>query len=118
MNFPLFYKGRDPRTSKGRCEINECQIPVLFDGVSINPGDYIFGDIDGVVIIPKDIVEEVLEQALATVKKEDEVRAGLQAGEKSGTGICCCWRNIGVILEGTHADYSGLWNDQYKNLFY
>ncbi len=31
MNFPLFYKGRDPRTSKGRCEINECQIPVLFD---------------------------------------------------------------------------------------
>lgn len=53
----------------------------MFDGVSINPGDYIFGDIDGVVIIPKDIVEEVLEQALATVKKEDEVRAGLQAGE-------------------------------------
>lgn len=81
MNFPLFYKGRDPRTSKGRCEINECQIPVLFDGVGINPGDYIFGDIDGVVIIPKDIVEEVLDQALATVKKEDEVRAGLQAGE-------------------------------------
>ena len=46
MKFPLFYKGRDVRTSKGRCEINECQIPVILDGVTIRPGDYIFGDID------------------------------------------------------------------------
>ena len=31
MNFPLFYRGRNPKTSKGRCEINECQIPVLME---------------------------------------------------------------------------------------
>lgn len=59
MNFPLFYRGKNPKTSKGRCEINECQIPVIMDGVTINPGDYIFGDCDGVVIILKDLIEEV-----------------------------------------------------------
>ena len=47
MDFPLFYRGRDTRTSKGRCEINECQIPVVMEGVTICPGDYIFGDADG-----------------------------------------------------------------------
>mgnify|MGYP000038923010 CR=1 FL=1 len=44
MQFPLFYRGKDPRTSKGRCEINECQIPVTMDGVTINPGDTITVD--------------------------------------------------------------------------
>lgn len=81
MNFPLFYAGRDPRTSKGRAEINECQIPVILDGVTIRPGDLIFGDIDGVVIIPKEIADEVFEEALATIKKEDQVREGLINGD-------------------------------------
>lgn len=80
MRFPLFYKGKDPRTSKGRCEINECQIPVSLGGVTINPGDYVFGDIDGVVVIPQKIVDEVLEQAFAMVEKENQVRSGLRGG--------------------------------------
>lgn len=80
MNFPLFYRGRNPKTSKGRCEINECQIPVLMEGVTINPGDYIFADVDGVVIIPKDIADEVIQRASETVEKENTVRKGLQEG--------------------------------------
>lgn len=80
MDIALFYKGINPKTSKGRCEINECQIPVVFEDVTINPGDYIFGDIDGIVIIPKDIVDEVCDRALDTIKKEDTVRDNLLAG--------------------------------------
>lgn len=80
MAFPLFYRGRDPRTSKGRCEINECQIPVQLGGVTIRPGDYIFGDLDGVVIIPREILDEVLEKSFQTVEKEDLVRDRLQQG--------------------------------------
>lgn len=80
MDFPLFYAGTDPRTSKGRAEINECQIPVIMDGVTINPGDIIFGDIDGVAVIPKDIADEVIEKSITTMKSEDEVRDGLRAG--------------------------------------
>lgn len=81
MKFPLFYAGRNPKTSKGRAEINECQIPVLMRGVTIYPGDLIFGDIDGVAVIPKEIADEVLEKALETVKKEDKVREGLLNGD-------------------------------------
>lgn len=81
MDLPLFYAGRDPRTSKGRTEINECGIPVIMHGVTINPGDIIFGDIDGVIIIPQGIADEVIEEALATIKKEDCVRDGLLNGD-------------------------------------
>ena len=81
MDFPLFYRGKNPKTSKGRCEINECQIPVVLDGVTINPGNYIFGDCDGVVIIPKDLIEEVLDRAFALIKDEDRVRDGLLSGD-------------------------------------
>jgi len=80
MDFPLFFRGKNPKTSKGRCEINECQIPVMIDGVTINPGDYIFGDIDGVVVIPNDIVDQVLKKALETVSKENVVREKLTSG--------------------------------------
>lgn len=80
MDFPLFYAGRDPKTSKGRTEINECQIPVIMDGVTICPGDIIFGDIDGVAVIPKAIADEVFEKAINTMKSEDKVRQGLING--------------------------------------
>ena len=93
MNFPVFYKGRNPKTSKGRCEINECQIPVIFDGVTINPGDWIFGDIDGVVVIPKNIVDEVIEDALKTIKKEDDVRYRL----RHGSSLQQAYAEIGAI---------------------
>lgn len=81
MDFPLFYRGKNPKTSKGRCEINECQIPVTMDGVTINPGDYIFGDCDGVVIIPKELIDDVLDRAFALIKDEDRVRDGLLSGD-------------------------------------
>ena len=80
MNFPVFFRGKDPKTSKGRCEINECQIPVIMYGVTINPGDIIFGDIDGVAVIPKDIADEVFEISFETIKIEDQVRESLRQG--------------------------------------
>lgn len=80
MNFPLFFRGTDPRTSKGRCEINECQIPVDIEGVTINPGDLIFSDVDGTVIIPKAVASEVLDKAMETIEKENQVRDGLNNG--------------------------------------
>lgn len=93
MNFPLFYRGKNPKTSKGRCEINECQIPVIMDGVTIHPGDYIFGDVDGTVIIPKEIVQEVIDASLKTIEKEDEVRTRLQ----NGSSLQQAYSEIGAI---------------------
>lgn len=93
MDFPLFYRGKNPKTSKGRCEINECQIPVTIDGVTINPGDYIFGDIDGVVIIPRDVVEDVLDSAMKTIEQENEVRDRLI----NGSSLAQAYKDIGAI---------------------
>lgn len=81
MNFPLFYRGKNPKTSKGRCEINECRIPITIDGVTINPGDYIFGDTDGVVVIPREIIDTVLDRAFALIADENLVRTHLLQGD-------------------------------------
>ena len=80
MNFPIFFRERNPRTSKGRCEINECQIPIKMRGVEINPGDFVFADADGVVIIPKAITEKVLDEAYKVVEKENFSRDRLKNG--------------------------------------
>ena len=93
MDFPLFFKGTLPTTSKGRCEINESQIPVIIDGVTINPGDMIFGDIDGVAVIPKEIADEVFEKSLETIEKENMVRDGL----KQGRTLEDVYKEIGAI---------------------
>ncbi len=81
MQFPLFYRGTNPKTSKGRCEINECQIPIEIGGVNIRPGDYIFGDADGIVVIPAEVSEEVFEKSIETIEKENMVRDGLINGQ-------------------------------------
>lgn len=93
MDFPLFYVGSDPRTSKGRTEINEHQIPVVIDGVTINPGDIIFGDIDGVVVVPKNIAREVFEKGIEIIEKEDKVREGLLEGKS----LESVYKEIGAI---------------------
>ena len=46
-----------------------------------SPGDYIFGDIDGVVIIPKDLIDTVLDRALALIEDENRVRSNLLRGD-------------------------------------
>jgi regulator of RNase E activity RraA len=67
-DFPIFYKYRIPNGSLGRCLITHYQIPILIRGVVIRPGDVILGDIDGVVVVPRDIAYEVLLRA-------EEIRA-------------------------------------------
>ena len=93
INFPLFYRGNVPTTSKGRCEVTECQIPIVIDGVMIKPGDYIFADIDGVAIIPSEVKDEVFEKAMEIVQKENHVREDLLKGAK----LADTYAKIGAI---------------------
>ena len=55
--------------------------PIIIREVKINPGDYVFGDIDGVVCIPKEIIDEVINEAEIVKGKEDIVRDELSAGK-------------------------------------
>lgn len=67
-DFPVFYRYRIPNGSLGRCLITHYQTPILIRGVLIKPGDVILGDIDGVVVVPRDLAYEVLLRA-------EEIRA-------------------------------------------
>ena len=80
LGFPVFAKGLTPADSRGRLEVLELEVPIRCGGVLVRPGDYIFGDIDGVCAIPKDALEETLERAMEKVLKERDARKLLEEG--------------------------------------
>lgn len=82
MGFPVFHGGIAPLDSKGRGRIMAVDVPIECAGVRVEPGDLVFGDADGVVVIPKRVEADVLKLAFEKVKGEHSTLAALQAGEK------------------------------------
>jgi len=82
MNFPVFAGGIGPLDSKGRGKVVAIDVPVEVAGARVEPGDLVFGDADGVVVIPRAAEERVLAAALAKVQGENETREALARGEK------------------------------------
>ena len=80
MKFPVFHGGIAPLDSKGRGMVAEIDVPIECAGVSIEPGDLIVGDADGVVVVPRAIEDEALTHAFAKVTGEDRTRDELAAG--------------------------------------
>ena len=80
QGFPVFSKSTSPLDALGHSKIKATEVPIMINGVTIAPGDIIFGDIDGVVCIPRDIAEDVLKKAEDLVATETKVRAELLKG--------------------------------------
>ena len=80
MKFPTFATGRKPVDSAGRSIVIDHGCPTCCGDVLVNPGDIIFGDIDGVVVIPKELEKKVIPLALEKVKKENLTRNELLKG--------------------------------------
>jgi 4-hydroxy-4-methyl-2-oxoglutarate aldolase len=83
--FPVFARYRTPVQSIGRWRVTANQIPVYMRGattefVVVNPGDFLLGDEDGIVVIPTDCLEEVLSKAEELTQKEVQIRAELAKG--------------------------------------
>ncbi len=85
MRFPVFAGGIGPLDSKGRGMVMQIDVPVECGGVPVKPNDWLFGDVDGVVVIPGDRVEDVVRAALDKVSAENTVRQELEAGESLAT---------------------------------
>lgn len=79
--FPVFHGGIGPLDSKGRGEMAAMDVPIVLAGVRVEPGDLVFGDVDGCVVVPKAILGEVVDRALAKASAEDKTREALLAGE-------------------------------------
>jgi regulator of RNase E activity RraA len=81
QDFPVFYRYKTSNGSLGRCLITHYQVPVKIGKVTVRPGDIIFGDIDGVLCIPREIAYDVLVRAEEIEKTEDEIFEWVRGGD-------------------------------------
>ena len=93
MGFPVFTRGYSPLDSQGRIEVIAHGVPIRCGGVVVSPGDIVFGDRDGVVIIPENAASEVLLKATDKVEGESKMRKALQ----QGMGIVEAYREYGIL---------------------
>jgi len=77
----VFCRYRSPRPLLGRWEIGTYGEPIEIGDVRIRPGDWLVGDWDGVVCVPHEIVEEIVEEAEAYAAMEESWRAAVESAE-------------------------------------
>jgi 4-hydroxy-4-methyl-2-oxoglutarate aldolase len=80
MDFPVFCKFSTPIDAYAKNRLRGWHLPVIINGVTIEPMDVIVGDNDGVMVIPKAFAEEVLVKVEARKEFEDKVRELIQSG--------------------------------------
>ncbi|NCB08859.1 MAG: RraA family protein [Bacteroidia bacterium] len=80
-DFPVFYEYRISNGSLGRCLITHYQVPVKIGDVLIKPGDVILGDIDGVLVVPRDIAFDVLLRAEEIKENEKRIFEWVREGQ-------------------------------------
>lgn len=80
QNFPVFSSGCWAQDSSIRTSVIDCRCTIEIGQATIHDGDIIFGDVDGVLVIPKEIYPEVIERALDKASGEKLVRAAIESG--------------------------------------
>lgn len=80
MGFPVFCTGIRPVDSSSRSIVVDYNIPIECGGVRVAPGDIVFGDFDGIVVIPNAVLEKTVELALTKVESENHSREMLRQG--------------------------------------
>ena len=81
-------------------------VPIVCAGVTVNPGDVVVGDVDGIVIVPREQAEAVAQLGQERIAREEQVRARLKAGEYSANfyGLRAKLIEMGVeYVEGDQA---------------
>jgi len=81
LGFPVYYTGIRPLDSMGRGKVMAYDVPVRCGEVLVTPGDLIFADFDGIVVIPQGLEDKVLAAAQEKVGKESESRRALKEGK-------------------------------------
>lgn len=80
LNFPTFSQGTYAQDQGVRGKVVDYRIPIEIGGVRINPGDIIYGDRDGIVVVPQEIMEEVFNKAIEKARGEKSVKKALEVG--------------------------------------
>jgi regulator of RNase E activity RraA len=93
QRFPTFCAGLTPYDSLGRMDVAAINIPIVCGGVAVQPGDLIFGDADGVVVVPAEIAHRVVTLAAEKMSAEAAVRNRL----RSGASVSETYREYGTL---------------------
>ena len=83
MAFPVYAKAAGVYDSLNRQRVIDVDVPVEIAGVRFCPGDLVFADIDGIVVVPQEVEQEALARAWKKVHDENEVRDAIRAGMKA-----------------------------------
>jgi regulator of RNase E activity RraA len=85
-DFPVFARGTTPLgpLHRGPGEVN---FPVSVGGIVVNPGDVILGDADGVVVVPQDSVEDVLQRLDTRAAAQAEYQSAVARGDFSNAWV-------------------------------
>jgi 4-hydroxy-4-methyl-2-oxoglutarate aldolase len=93
QGFPVFHAGVRPTDSKGRARVEALDKPVMCGEVLVRPGDLVVADFDGVVVVPREAEERVLELARRKLEGESTARKELLAGR----GLREVYERYGVL---------------------
>lgn len=80
QNFPVFTRGRFAQDSSVRTQVTDFRCPIEVGPVTVQPGDLLFGDLDGVLVIPRKHIAEVVEKSLEKARGEKLVRKAIEGG--------------------------------------
>lgn len=80
LGFPCFSCGRYSQDQAPRGRVTAWRVPLEIGETHVEPGDIVFGDLEGVVIIPKEIEEEVIRRAWEKATGEKTVGRAIRAG--------------------------------------
>ena len=83
MKFPVFARGTCIYDSQNRQRVIDYDVPVEIDGVRFSPGDLVFADADGVVVVPQEIEERAIQAAWEKVHAENVTRDAIKDGMKA-----------------------------------
>ena len=83
LDFPCFSYGPYAQDQAPRGKVIDYRVPIEMEGVRINDGDILVGDIDGVCVVPREIEEEVFTRALEKARGERMVLKKIQEGMKA-----------------------------------
>ncbi len=93
LGFPVFARGYSPLDTLGRAEVTEWNMETVCGGIRVSPGDYVVADVDGIVVVPGDRIDDVLEAVRVKSRLEADARADLLGG----MGVRGVWDKHGVF---------------------
>jgi len=93
LNYPTFAWGSYAQDQGARGKVIDFRVPIEMEGTAIHPGDVVFGDVDGVCIIPKAAEEQAFAAAAAKARGEKRVKKAIEAGMSTVEA----WKTYGIM---------------------